>query len=353
MGLECSCFSSETTTGSIDFIDRSSIMPLKFEPPEKQQDSKGLKSLSRKYLAQKSFQSLTDPKNKYESFNLSISSFEPSFLNSIEKSLPVYPLPEIPGPVYLLHSDYYQGSFNKRCQKSGYGILITKENRKYTGQFKNNKYHGQGRLIFENGDVYEGTFKRNKANGPGKFIQNNGLVYEGEFKDDKQHGKGVEVWGEGYRYEGEYFKGQKHGTGFIQYANGSSYQGEFCFNKVEGRGLYRWNELKWYDGEFVDNKMQGFGELHSQSGLVYKGEFWNDQKNGFGVCKWPDGRGFKGQWKNDYQDGEGVFKFVNRYGERVKRTGVWNMGKRERWTDGGIEDTMKLSLKNINFDFNV
>jgi len=347
MGIDCSCFSSETLSASIDMVNKSPIAPLRFEPPDAPHKSSSLNSLSRRYLSRKHLKDLTDPLKKYQYFYMPISSFQPLSLLQAENLLKnPFQAPQ-PGPVYLINSEYYQGTFNKLCQKHGEGILITKDNKKYEGQFKGNEFSGVGRLIFENGDVYEGFFKRSQAHGIGKFVQHNGLVYHGEFKKDKQHGQGQETWGDGYKYEGHYKKGQKHGKGCIKYTNESSYTGDFYLNKIQGSGIYQWSEQKWYKGQFLDNKMHGYGELHSQSGLVYKGNFEDDKKNGFGTCLWPDSRVYKGGWKNDLQDGEGKFSFIDKNGEKIVKAGVWKDGKRLYWLDGSLEDTAKVGFLGI------
>ena len=63
---------------------------------------------------------------------------------------------------------------------------------KYTGEFKNNEYHGTGKLTFPNGNIiFEGTWNEgNHVNGFGKEISGEGEIYEGHFVDGKRSGEG-------------------------------------------------------------------------------------------------------------------------------------------------------------------
>ena len=58
----------------------------------------------------------------------------------------------------------------------------------YSGDYKNDLYHGKGRLEFKDGSVYEGQFENNKMDGYGKIFFKDGsqqrLIYKkGKFKD--------------------------------------------------------------------------------------------------------------------------------------------------------------------------
>ena len=46
---------------------------------------------------------------------------------------------------------------NGNC-KNGRGTFVHEDGTKYSGQFKDGKYHGKGRLIYPNGERYVGQF---------------------------------------------------------------------------------------------------------------------------------------------------------------------------------------------------
>ena len=73
----------------------------------------------------------------------------------------------------------------------GEGTLIQK-NKKYIGEFKDNKKNGRGTLTYENSSKsYNGSFKNDKFDGKGILTFENGSKYQGSFIDGKQHGKGI------------------------------------------------------------------------------------------------------------------------------------------------------------------
>ena len=118
------------------------------------------------------------------------------------------------------------------------------DGRKYVGQSKNGKAHGQGTFSWANGnecsgewkndfihrgtcfidgDKYTGEFKNNEAIGKGKYVSKNGSIYEGDFEKDKFHGKGVFTYPDGKKYIGEFKEGVLHGFGLVIFLNGEVY----------------------------------------------------------------------------------------------------------------------------------
>ena len=54
----------------------------------------------------------------------------------------------------------------------------------------------------------------------------------------------------------------------------------------------------------------------------------SDKKEGYGEFSWPDGRSYKGLWRDGKQEGKGMY--VNK--ENIPREGVWENGKKIKWT---------------------
>ena len=57
--------------------------------------------------------------------------------------------------------------------------------RKYVGQWKNGKQHGQGTYTYVNGDKYVGEWKKGLRHGKGIFMHADGKILEGIWKKDK------------------------------------------------------------------------------------------------------------------------------------------------------------------------
>lgn len=61
------------------------------------------------------------------------------------------------------------------------------------------KRHGYGIQKWPDGSKYEGYWKSDRANGFGKLYHSDGDLYEGEWLDDKAHGYGVYTHANGTR----------------------------------------------------------------------------------------------------------------------------------------------------------
>ena len=84
--------------------------------------------------------------------------------------------------------DYvYDGSF-LNGQKSGQGQLIASEN-KYSGGWKEDKYHKFGVLVMNDGTVYEGDWNMGEKQGMGQLKMSDGSIYIGEFDKNQFNGK--------------------------------------------------------------------------------------------------------------------------------------------------------------------
>lgn len=76
------------------------------------------------------------------------------------------------------------------CQ-NGKGTFVISPKSRYTGGFKNGKYHGHGTCTFANGAKYVGEWRDGKMNGRGVYTLSRKSKYVGEFKDGMFHGNGT------------------------------------------------------------------------------------------------------------------------------------------------------------------
>ena len=102
----------------------------------------------------------------------------------------------------------------------------------YSGEFKDDKRHGQGTYTSANGSQYIGESKDNKFHGQGTFTTAKGDQYIGEFKDDKMHGQGTYTSIDGSQYIGEFKDDKKHGLGTYTYSDGTSETGIWRNNEL-------------------------------------------------------------------------------------------------------------------------
>ena len=90
--------------------------------------------------------------------------------------------------VYAL-GGYYDGEWRDGHQ-NGQGTSKNVHGHHYTGQFKNDMWHGKGKVIYakqagtSSSGSYDGEWQENKRHGIGKELYPNGDVYQGSFAND-------------------------------------------------------------------------------------------------------------------------------------------------------------------------
>ncbi len=249
-------------------------------------------------------------------------------------------LPDCKGPHPVLVFNEWTDCFGK--------ANYWHEGRTYTGEFKDNRWHGMGVLEFtysveksftdyEYIDViYEGQFVLGKKNGRGKQTWENGqslsgiwkdddlvegkhtlqsgvVVYQGQFKDLKYHGKGrlmLEFLGyeKGDFFDGSFKNGEFwNGEGKMTSENGEVFEGEFK-NSSFANGKYIWPNGDSYVGEMFNKEFHGFGTfIQLDIGETYSGYWKNGDRHGAGTTINNDGSSFEGEFRdNRYWNGTGT-----------------------------------------------
>ena len=128
----------------------------------------------------------------------------------------------------------YKGEYNNG--KIAQGTAMYPGGAKYSGQFKDDRPHGEGTFIFLDGSKYYGEFKNGNADGQGIKSWKDGREYIGEFKNDKPDGKGTFTYSDGTKYVGELKNGKRHGQGTLTYSNGAVFIGNFVKGTEYGQG---------------------------------------------------------------------------------------------------------------------
>jgi len=155
-----------------------------------------------------------------------------------------------------------------KCPPSGYrdncfGSYVYPSGHKYTGEWRDNKRHGQG--------THTNT-------------RTDGTKYVGEWKDNKKHGQGTLTWsnakqGNG-KYVGEWKDNQRHrGTTSWKGGkwDGNKYVGEYKWDKRHGKGTYTRTDGTKYVGGFKEDKRHGQGTLTHANGAISEGVWEYDK----------------------------------------------------------------------------
>jgi hypothetical protein len=99
-------------------------------------------------------------------------------------------------------------------------VILSNPN-KLEGTFRISENNGinfisHGKIFFEDGSYYSGELKNNIFHGLGKFTLADGSYYQGNFSSSIPNRLG-KIMTPGYSYEGEFKKGVKHGYGIITF----------------------------------------------------------------------------------------------------------------------------------------
>ena len=78
---------------------------------------------------------------------------------------------------------FYDGEYNDKGQRDGWGRHCDARGNVYEGQWKVDKFDGRGLMKYLDGTAYSGIFKRGKLNGLGVVRWIDGTVCEGIWED--------------------------------------------------------------------------------------------------------------------------------------------------------------------------
>jgi hypothetical protein len=150
----------------------------------------------------------------------------------------------------------YEGEQDDEGNASGYGTETFEDGGNYSGNWKNNTYHGQGSYTFSDGNKYVGDWIGGEQQGQGTLYYANGITIEGEFSQGFCI-KGKETTNTGDIYVGPFKNNRKHGYGTLQTSDGDLYVGEFKNDLKEGPGKYTYTSGNVLEGFWKNNEFVG------------------------------------------------------------------------------------------------
>jgi len=204
--------------------------------------------------------------------------------------------------------EIYEGGWNLKNQRNGYGISVNKEGNVFKGLWENDNFGKYGAFIENNGNYYIGELENGKAKGKGEMYINNKMKYKGEFNDDLPCGEGIlENYKDNSIYNGNVLNGVKEGYGELKFEDGTIYKGEFKNDKFNGKGKIIFSNGREYEGEFKNNKMDGEGKFTWEDGKQYIGKYNDNIKQGRGKLCWNNDKYYEGEWFNNKPHGYGMY----------------------------------------------
>lgn len=153
-----------------------------------------------------------------------------------------------------------------------------------------------------------------------------GSKYTGQWMDNKKHGNGTMEWYDGRVYKGEWIEGTQYGEGTLLYKDGSYYSGKWVNDTICGYGTMVRSDGETLRGEW-DNEILQVGEVEystgHKKGQRYKGTFKSLLLSGEGNYFYPDGRNYTGEMNADHKNGNGNFRWLEGY----QYIGKWTVGR--------------------------
>ena len=193
-------------------------------------------------------------------------------------------------------SGEYVGEFDGKGKRSGNGVIVYKDGRKYDGQWLDGKRHGHGVLTYPVNDTrYEGSWVNDVKQGKGKMtfkIDDESSSYDGDWVDNKMHGKGTMLW-------------------FIDGKQENSYEGDWADSNMQGKGVFIKTDGVQYMGRFVEDELEGAGTVMIPNVGVCKGIFHEDEMIDDWTCVYDNGDRYIGEMKNANRNGRGTMTYAD------------------------------------------
>ncbi len=136
--------------------------------------------------------------------------------------------------------------------------------KKYVGEFKDGKWHGQGTYISKDNTKYVGEFKYGQFHGQGTRTNLvNGTKYVGEFKNGEKYGQGTEISPDGTKYVGDWKGYSLDGHGTKTYPDGRIDKGIWKNGKLVER-----NNIKTQIAKVEPSQTQGADKVKAPESLL-------------------------------------------------------------------------------------
>lgn len=179
---------------------------------------------------------------------------------------------------------------------------------RYSGDWKEDQYHGKGLLCCEDGHTIAGDFCNGEVSGQAEECDENGRkIYEGNWENGRYHGMGCRYLPDGGRCVGNFTDGKPNG-----FLDGYTAQGELVYCgewkdwQYHGEGCSYSGGEKIYEGSFREGRCHGKGYEYQDGSYVYSGEFQDNMRNGFGTSYVQGRPEYTGGWKENRYEGAGL-----------------------------------------------
>jgi hypothetical protein len=172
------------------------------------------------------------------------------------------------GRIFSGNGTKYDGEW-KNNLKEGKGTMYYGDSCSYEGEWKHDYKCGRGVFTWKDNSninnvvIYNGDFFKGLRDGRGSISYSDSTCHEekkyfGEWKQDKKHGNGSMIYWNKAEYIGNWADDQRHGKGvYIRHINAKQsekYDGEWVNGKKCGRGIWYYPDKSKFDGIWKNGK---------------------------------------------------------------------------------------------------
>ena len=250
---------------------------------------------------------------------------------------------------HYANGDFYDGEVNDKGEAEGYGECTYSDGSSYSGEFRNNTWHGHGTFYTSNGWRFEGRFKDGYFDDFFRIVSPEKTVIMGMFR-------------QGYLSNGEVYGMQKAS---IHYPDGVSYEGEVNSSLQEhGSGKITTANDFVIEGRFANGVTCGMVTIHEpEDAAILRGKMDGKHLLGTWNIEWPkDGIHMTADFENGYMDSNGdlfgiktatiTYKngdvYTGRVDPQLRFSGYGTLRKADGVIDAGIWENGMLKTKDLS-----
>jgi len=189
--------------------------------------------------------------------------------------------------IFIYKEKYiYKGQWTPQGERDGFGVLLGNDFLVQGFWNSNNLYYGM--KIYFNGDYFIGQLRNYSANGDGKFFkENDEVIYSGDFKNDMFHGIGKLKLNYNSNYNDIFTNMQNSVKPENGFNNAVGVEDSKKKKELENTTYNKNNddftdEKMFYKGEFEENTINGKGKLFIKNYIKYEGDFSEGKFHGNG-----------------------------------------------------------------------
>lgn len=250
---------------------------------------------------------------------------------------------------HYANGDFYDGEVNDKGEAEGYGECTYNDGSSYSGEFRNNTWHGLGTFYTSDGWRFEGRFKDGYFDDFFRIVSPDKTVIMGKFI-------------QGYLSNGKVYGMQKAS---IHYPDGVSYEGEVNSSLQEhGSGKITTAYGFVIEGRFANGAPCGMVTIHEpEDTTILRGKMDGKYLLGTWNIEWPkDGIHMTADFENGYMDSNGdlygiqtatiTYKngdvYTGRVDPQLRFSGYGTLRRADGVIDAGIWEYGMLKTKDLS-----